>query len=904
VRRLFTKRGLAAVCVPAAVLLLALGAHAYWTPSGLGSVTGDVGGLTSPSVSATSPTFGTAHVSWSAVTLVPSAPTADPEVTFIVERKPSSGSSWTAVCGTGTTPKPYDVLSCDDAPPSTGDYDYRVVARFRSWTSSGTASVHVVVDTVAPVSTITFPGAGPYSSTGWNAGCSSSICGTASDSGGSGLQKVEVSIRRGSGNYWDGAGAFSSASQVWNLVTGTASWSYAFPAANFPADGAYTVSVRATDNALNVQSSVTTQTFNRDTAAPVLGLSTIAATTGTGPAAFVRQGGGYHVYADASDASGLASFVADVSTVTTGQTAVPLAVCASSCTVGGHTYGYKSAVLTASSPLAQGSRSYTISAVDVVGNASAPASFAVQVDNTGPAVTTVIAATTGQSPQGFVKQGGTYRVYANASDLPAGPGASSGVDASTLSANVANVTSGLSATPLTACGSCGPGSAYAYQSTPLTASAVLSEGNKLYSVSAADNLGTSGTSTGANVQVDNTGPAVTTVIANTTTNEPGWLAQASGYRVYANVTDLPGGAGAASGVNTSTITANVSSVTTGQTAVALTTAGCPCTIGGTSYAYRSAQLTSNNPLTAGSKAFTVAAADNLGTATSQGAAVTIDNTAPRISTLQMFDVDTDGRVDRVQATFNEPLETPYSAPNTVWTLANMPGGAANTLASVAVASPVATLTLNEGTVNTANGSFTMALAANANGIRDLAGNQASFAATSVADRAAPVATSVVLANGLTVGRARRDDTVTVTYSEALDATSFCSTWANGSTQTLGGNGVVDVLITDTGANDVLTVADVGAANCGGAANFRFGSVNLAEDYVDENELFLGNNANQSTLVWSPTARTLTITLGSGNGSERNVPVSAPIYTPNAALRDLAGNTMAAVAFTALTTSRF
>ena len=145
------------------------------------------------------------------MTLNPSVPAVSTEVTFTVERKLSSGSTWTFVCGTGTTPKPYNVLSCDDSPPATADYDYRVVAHFRSWTSSGIASVHVVVDTVQPTSTLTFPGAGPYAAAGWNAGCLSSICGTAADSGGSGLQKVEVSIRRGSGNYWDGVSSFSSA---------------------------------------------------------------------------------------------------------------------------------------------------------------------------------------------------------------------------------------------------------------------------------------------------------------------------------------------------------------------------------------------------------------------------------------------------------------------------------------------------------------------------------------------------------------------------------------------------------------------------------------------------------------------------------------------------------------------
>ena len=636
----------------------------------------------------------------------------------------------------------------------------------------------------------------------------------------------------------------------------------------------------------------------------------IAATTGTSPQGFVKQGGTYRVFANASDLpsgagnfSGvnLATLLANVSTVSAGQTAVALTAC------GGcgpaSAYAYQSAQLTADAVLSEGNKLYSVSASDNLGTSSTSSGANVQVDNTGPSLATVIAATTGTSPQGFVKQGGTYRVFANASDLPSGAGNFSGVNLATLLANVSTVSAGQTAVALTACGGCGPASAYAYQSAQLTADAVLSEGNKLYSVSASDNLGTSSTSSGANVQVDNTAPSVSAVIANTTTNRPGWLRQGGGYRVYANVTELPAGPGASSGLNASSITADVSNVTTGQTAASLTTTGCPCTIGGTSYAYQSATLTSSNPLSAGSKSFTVGAADNLGTSTSQSGSVTIDNTAPALTTLQMFDVDVDGRVDRVQATFNETLET-YSAPTTVWALANAPGGAGNTVASVAVASPVATLTLNEGNVNTANGTFTVALAANANGIRDLAGNQSSFAAAGVADKAAPVVTAVVLTDNVVLGRARRDDTVTVTYSEALDATSLCATWANnGTTQTVGGNGTVDVLIDENGASDLLRVVDVGA-NCGGPGNFRFGSVNLAQDYVSSDVTFTGNNGNQSMLAWSPTARTLTITLGAGSGQRTNVPASAPIYTPDAGLTDPAGNTIVATPFTAPTTSRF
>jgi Bacterial Ig-like domain (group 3) len=883
-------------------LTVVIAGFAYWTVPGSGSAMQAVSALTAPAPIATSPTPGFAHIAWSAVTLDPPVPVVDAEVTFTVERKLSSGSIWSFVCGTGTTPKPYDVLSCDDAPPVTGTYDYRVTAALRTWTSPGVASVAVVTDTVPPTSFITFPGTAVYSAASWNAVCSSSMCGTASDTGGSGLLRVDVSIRQGGGSYWNG-GAFASASEVWNLAGGTTSWSYAFSASSFPADGQYTVSTRATDNAANSQSPVTTRTFTIDTTAPSVTASTIAATVGASPAGFAKQGGGYNVYADVSDSNGVASVTANASNVTTGQTAVALTACVTGCTVGGQTYQYKSALLTATTPLTEGSKSYTVSAVDVVSNTSAAASFAVMVDNTAPSVATVIAATTGTSPQGFVRQASTYRVYANVTDLPSGAGAASGVNASSITANVATVTTGQTAVALTACGTCGPASAYAYQSAELTANNPLSEGSKVYTVSAADNLASNGSSSGA-VMVDNTAPTVVTVLANTATNEGGWLAQAGTYRVYANVTDLPAGVGAASGVNASSITTNVSAVTTGQTAVPLTTSGCPCTISGTSYAYRTALLTADSPLSAGAKSFTTSASDNLAATTNQSGSVTVDNTAPTLTALQMFDTDTNGRVNRVTATFSETLYT-YSAGTAPWTLANAPGGASNTLASVSVATTVATLTLNEGIVNTAAGLFTVALAQDANGVRDAAGNLSLFAATAVSDRAAPVPVDVVMTNVRTAGRVRRDDTFTVTYSEVLDATSFCSTWTNGSTQTLTGNGVVDVLITNSGSNDVLSILNVGS-NCGGGANFRFGSVALGQNYVTSNTTFSGNNANASVLTWNPTARTLTITLGTGDGSQSNVPASIPVYTPNALLDDLAtpGNSIVTTPFSAPATSRF
>ena len=72
--------------------------------------------------------------------------------------------------------------------------------------------------------------------------------------------------------------------------------------------------------------------------------------------------------------------------------------------------------------------------------------------------------------------------------------------------------------------------------------------------------------------------------------------------------------------------------------------------------------------------------------------------------------------------------------------------------------------------------------------------------------------------------------------------------------------------------------------------------------MSANTLFAGGT--QGRLTWSPTARTLTIRLATGNGSQQGVAASIPVYTPDTALKDLAGNTMAATAFSAPTTSRF
>jgi hypothetical protein len=126
----------------------------------------------------------------------------------------------------------------------------------------------VTVDVTPPASTVVFPAAaGNYNAAGWNAGCSpSGICGSAADNG-SGVLRVELSIRRVSTNRWWTGTGYSSTTERWVLATGTTSWRYSLSSSTFPGVGSYAIRVRATDNSGNVETPATT-TFVYDTTNP------------------------------------------------------------------------------------------------------------------------------------------------------------------------------------------------------------------------------------------------------------------------------------------------------------------------------------------------------------------------------------------------------------------------------------------------------------------------------------------------------------------------------------------------------------------------------------------------------------------------------------------------------------
>ena len=120
---------------------------------------------------------------------------------------------------------------------------------------------------------------------------------------------------------------------------------------------------------------------------------------------------------------------------------------------------------------------------------------------------TVIAKSTGYLAS-YVKQGGTYYVYANITDSGNPASGMSGGSAQVRS-DVQLVTTGQNNVALTSAS--GPwtvqGQSYNYRSAQMTATNPLAAGAKSYSITPTDAEGNTGTATGYSVTVDNTAPS-------------------------------------------------------------------------------------------------------------------------------------------------------------------------------------------------------------------------------------------------------------------------------------------------------------------------------------------------------------------------------------------------------------
>jgi hypothetical protein len=157
-------------------------------------------------------------------------------------------------------------------PLAQGSHAFKVQAISGGKTSAA-ASYAWTIDTTPPTVSISFPAnKHVYGESEWNKGCSAGpgLCGSATDQ--HGVSSVIVSIQQGSGNWWGGS-SFNKSSEYFNATT------LAAPAANstgwryplsLPANGSYTVHLRATDGLGNTTAAASqlATTFTIDTTPP------------------------------------------------------------------------------------------------------------------------------------------------------------------------------------------------------------------------------------------------------------------------------------------------------------------------------------------------------------------------------------------------------------------------------------------------------------------------------------------------------------------------------------------------------------------------------------------------------------------------------------------------------------
>ena len=218
------------------------------------------------------------------ITLEATAADVDSGVARVQFQRAVAGSGAWVNVGSAVTAAPYRV-SFNTNNVSDGLYDFRAVATDNAANAASASLSSERIDNGVPTVATAFPAAsGSYNEAGWSSGCApSGLCGSAADAG-SGVQTVQVSLRRSTGGlYWDGT-AFAAAAETFrtaSLVDGN--WTFAFPGGSFPANGSYVLRPRVTDAAGNITTGAT-RTFTYDTAAPNTSISASQPATTNNPA--------------------------------------------------------------------------------------------------------------------------------------------------------------------------------------------------------------------------------------------------------------------------------------------------------------------------------------------------------------------------------------------------------------------------------------------------------------------------------------------------------------------------------------------------------------------------------------------------------------------------------------------
>lgn len=198
-----------------------------------------------------------------------------------------------------------------------------------------------------------------------------------------------------------------------------------------------------------------------------------------------------------------------------------------------------------------------------------------------------------------------------------------------------------------------------------------------------------------------------TTIAKSAGGTPGFIKKGGTYFVYANVTDSGNPASGVAGV-----TADVSAITSGATAVALSAGSF--TVNGETFNRRSASLTAGSTLAEGALGYSLALTDLAGnSATESGLTVTVDNKVPTATDVQTANGSTTAGLaqlgDTITFTYSEPPD-----PNSI--LAGWTGASANVVVrltnatndTVTVFNSTNTTQLNLGSVSLGRSDYTTA----------------------------------------------------------------------------------------------------------------------------------------------------------------------------------------------------
>jgi hypothetical protein len=367
-------RSFTAIAVAIAALVVAAPAQAAWT------ALGGAGKGYSVARNLQAPATPTATVSNRQVTVNWTAPGGGvPPSGYVVKRYDSSNQSQAIGPGCSGT---IAATSCVESAVPPGDWKYSVTAvRGNNWSGaesakSSTVTVLAPALTLSPTTVTSFPRVLTGQITSFIPG-----------------QTVTYRLD----NPTTGPLLSGSITPSTVPASGTASASVTIPAGT--ANGSHTVyAIGNTGDQASIPITVN---------APKVTASVIAKSTG-GRAGKIRQGGTYYVYANVSGSggppAGLATLTADVSAITTGQTAVPLSF--GTFTVQGQSYNYRSAVLTANATLSEGSKPYTLKLTDSGGTVT-NSSYSVTVDNTKPTAADVQATNTSGGIAGRAELGDT-----------------------------------------------------------------------------------------------------------------------------------------------------------------------------------------------------------------------------------------------------------------------------------------------------------------------------------------------------------------------------------------------------------------------------------------------------------------------------------------------------------------